>query len=406
MNRGIYGLSNQAVNGLGTLEPPGQSVGLYARLIPWLAGVPNNDTATAITFNPRPYVIIGADPMIMGNNGSTQFTGLALQIPNVSSAFVTVPALPDNNYANQNLNVAVGAARGQGTVDVQTYRTASTQVASGQFATAVGQLNTASGAQAVAVGYSNSSSGSGACAFGFNNTSSSVSTVALGLANVANSTNAVAIGNSNSVSNASLGAGISNTVAGSNATGVGFSNTASGSQSLAIGFTNTTNSLTFASAIGVYAGSTFAYSLSLSANRFSANGDSQLIFARQSFQTTTATATQLFGDNLTGTSRLTVAASTSYAYKLQLVARQTGGAAGTAGDTAIWHIEGGVYRAAAGNAILLGATTTSYSAVTAAAAWTATVSADTVNNAIVVTVAGEANKNINWVAFWQLTRSA
>jgi hypothetical protein len=200
--------------------------------------------------------------------------------------------------------------------------------------------------------------------------------------------------------------GISNTVAGSNATGVGYLNTASGTQSLAIGFSNTTNTLLFASAIGVYAGSTFPYSLSLSAGRFSTSGDSQLIFARQSYQTTTATATQLFGDNTGSSSRLPVAASTSYAYKLQLVARQTGGAAGTAGDTAVWNIEGGVYRAAAGNAVLLGATTTSYSAVTAAAAWTATVSVDTVNNALVVTVAGEASKNINWVAFWQLVRSA
>ncbi len=406
MNRGIYGLSNQAVNGLGTLEPPGQSVGLYARLIPWLAGVANNDTATSITFNPRPYVLIGADPMIMGNNGVTQFTGLALQLPNVSSAFVTVPALPDNNYASQSFNVAVGAARGQGAVDVQTYRSGSTQVASGQFATAVGQLNTASGTQTVAVGNSNSSSGSGACAFGFSNTSSSVSTVALGSSNSATSTNAVAVGGSNTVSSSSVGMGISNTVAGSNATGVGYLNTASGTQSLAIGFSNTTNTLLFASAIGVYAGSTFPFSLSLSAGRFSTSGDSQLIFARQSFQTTTATATQLFGDNTSATSRLTVVASTSYAYKLQLVARQTGGAAGTAGDTAVWNIEGGVYRAAAGNAVLLGATTTSYSAVTAAAAWTATVSVDTVNNALVVTVAGEASKNINWVAFWQLVRSA
>jgi hypothetical protein len=406
VNRGIYGLSTQAVNGLGVLQPPGQSVGLYARVIPWLSGFPNVEGTQSIAFLPRPYVVIGTDPTIVSNNGNSQFTGLALQLPNVSSAFITIPALTDTNYASQNFGTSVGGARGQGAVDVQTYRTTSSQVASGQFATAVGQANTASGQLAAAVGYTNTASGSSACAFGYANTSSSVSTVALGISNSASSTNAVAIGQSNNVSSASVGMGISNTVAGSNATGVGHSNTASGSQSLAIGFSNNTNSLTFASAIGVYASSTFAYSLSLSANRFSTSGDSQLIFARQSFQTTTATATQLFGDNTSATSRLTVAASTSYAYKLQLVARQTGGAAGTAGDTAVWNIEGGVYRAAAGSAILLGATTTSYSAVTAAAAWTATVSVDTVNNALVVTVAGEASKNINWVAFWQLVRSA
>ncbi len=378
MNRGLYGLSTQAVNGLGTLEPPGQSVGLYARLIPWLQGVPNGSSDTAISFSPRPYVVIGADPMVTGNNGANQFTGLALQLPTFSSAFVTIPATTDSNYTNIGLTTAVGAARGQGAVDVQTYRNSSAQVANGQFATAVGQQNIASGQNSVAVGTANSASGSQSAAIGNSNTASGAQSTAVGYVSNAQNTGASAFG---------------------------YNCTASGSLSFAAGYVSSTT-LTQSSAIGTYASSTFAYSLSLSANRFSSSGDSQLIFARQSYQTTTATATQLFGDNTSGASRLNIAFSTSYAYKLQLVARQTGGTAGTAGDTAVWNIQGGVYRAAAGNTVLLGATTTSYSAVTAAAAWTATVSADTINQALVVTVAGEANKNINWVAFWQLVRSA
>ncbi len=379
MNRGIYGLGNQAANGIAAspLWTPGQSVGLYARFTPWL-GNQNTDNAVVINFSPRPYVVISSDPLPNGNNGLNQFTGLAIQIPTPNSAFVVAPGVTDTNQASLSPGVATGAARGQGAVDVQTYRTASFQVASNQFSTAVGQLNTASGGQSVAVG--------------FNNTASGLQAVALGYTNTAGNTNATALGGLN-------------TSSGSSSVAVGFSNTASGTNSTAVGNTNTASTVN-GTAIGAFASSIFPYAIALSGNRFTTTGDSELIFARQSFQTTTATATQLFGDNTAATSRLTIAASTSYAYKLQLVARQTGGAAGTAGDTAVWNIEGGIYRAAAGNAILLGATQTSYFFVAAAAAWTATVSADIVNQALVVTVAGEANKNINWVAFWQLVRSA
>ncbi len=392
MNRGIYGLSTQAVNGLGSLQPPGQSVGVYARLIPWLTGVQNSETTTSIAFTPRPYVVIGTDPTVVVNNGNQQYTGLALQLPTLSSAFITVPAFPDSNYATQNFVTGVGAARGQSAVDVQTYRTSSSQVASGQFATAVGIANTASGSNSTALGNANAASVSQGVALGYGNAAST-------------NTNSVAIGGSNSSTGAGVACGVGNTSTGTSATAVGVSATASSTFTVAVGYTNTANTVQ-SSAIGVYATTPFSYVLALSAGRFVSSGDSQLMFARQVYQTTTATATQLFGDNTIGTNRLNIAASTSYAYKLQLVARQTGGTAGTAGDTAVWNIEGGVYRAAAGNAVLLGATTTSYSAVTAAAAWTATVSADTTNQALVVTVAGEANKNINWVAFWQLVRSA
>jgi len=366
VNRGIYGLSTQAANGIAasTLWAPGQSVGLYARVVPWF-GTENGDTATSIAFTPRPFVVIGPDPLPNSNNGSSQNMGLALQLPNLSSAFVVAPGVSDTNYATQVAGVGTGAARGQGAIDVQTYRTASSQVASGQFATAVGQLNTASGTNAVAVGYQNTASGAQTTAVGYFNTAAQTASTAVGYGNTAG-TNIIT-------------------------TAIGYNNSAT---------------LTQSTSIGAYASSIFSYSISLSGNRFSSTGDSELIFARQSYQTTTATASQLFGDNTTGTSRLTIAVSTSYAWKLQLVARQTGGTAGTAGDTAVWNIEGGVYRTAAGNTTLLGAVQTSYIAVTAAGAWTATVSADTVNQALVVTVAGEANKNINWVAFWQLVRSA
>jgi hypothetical protein len=394
VNRGIYGLGGQAANGIAasTLWAPGQSVGLYARVVPWF-GYPNADNSTSTGFAVRQIAVIGTDPIPSGNNGSVQATALAIQIPNFSSAFIVAPGVSDSNYATQGQGVTTGAARGQGAIDIQTYRTGSSQVASGQFATAVGQLNTVSGTNAVAAGYQNTASGSQAAAMGYNNTASGTSSCAFGYQNT------VSTGSQGS------GFGVGNSTTGTQAIAAGYSNTASGTSSAAVGWFNTAGQVQ-SSVVGSYGVAQFPYSTTLSGNRFSSSGDSELIFARQGYQTTTATASQMFGDNTSGTSRLTIAVSTSYAWKLQLVARQTGGAAGTAGDTAVWNIEGGVYRTAAGNTTLLGSVTTSYMAVTAAAAWTAVVSADTVNQALVVTITGEASKNINWVAFWQLVRSA
>lgn len=79
--------------------------------------------------------------------------------------------------ALQTIGVGVGdvapGSRGTGAVDLQTKRTASSQVAAGSYSTIMGgQDNTASGAYAGAVGYANSPSGSAAFAAGYNNRAS------------------------------------------------------------------------------------------------------------------------------------------------------------------------------------------------------------------------------------------
>jgi hypothetical protein len=81
------------------------------------------------------------------------------------------------------------------------------------------------------------------------------------------------------------------------------------------------------------------------------------------------------------------------------VARQTGGAAGTAGDTAggDWTIlvKRGVNAAATAK---IANATVSKENDAAAAAWTFAVDVDTTNGGLSLTGTGEANKDINWVA--------
>lgn len=73
-----------------------------------------------------------------------------------------------------------GNARGAGAIDLQTLRSAATQVASGANAVALGCRNTASQVAAVAVGLDNVASQQGAVALGSNSTASHFGSVALG----------------------------------------------------------------------------------------------------------------------------------------------------------------------------------------------------------------------------------
>ena len=80
-------------------------------------------------------------------------------------------------------------------MDLQFYRSAATQVASGSLSLVVGSQNTASSNNTVAVGGNNTVSGSWAAAFGYWNTATATSTVSLWLSCNATVTNAVAVGN-------------------------------------------------------------------------------------------------------------------------------------------------------------------------------------------------------------------
>lgn len=87
-----------------------------------------------------------------------------------------------------------GNKRGANAVDLQTYITAATQVASGGFSFCEGSGNTASSGYAIAMGLSNTASAGGAIAMGRGNSASGLYSVAMGYNNTASGAYSIAMG--------------------------------------------------------------------------------------------------------------------------------------------------------------------------------------------------------------------
>jgi hypothetical protein len=105
---------------------------------------------------------------------------------------------------------------------------------------------------------------------------------------------------------------------------------------------------------------------------------------------------------LTGVDRITIRTTTTVLFEIFLTARQTGGIAGTVGDSAMWLITGAIKRDSLGNTALLGVPTGTGTPSAfndaGAATWDVTVTADNTNEALAITVTGETDKDISWVA--------
>ncbi len=275
-----------------------------------------------------------------------------------------------------------GAARGVHAVDLQTIRNSAAQVASGSVSVVGGgDRNTASGSRSiVAGGQQNSATQNFATVGGGNLNSASAASAAVGG------------GNNNAASGeaAAIGGGSQN------AAGGGFS-------WLPGGLRGTTRGQF---AMGAWAG-----------GQFSTNGDAQGSERVLRAQTTNATATRLTADGAAagGSNTVNLPANGTYRLKILVVAQQTAGTAGAAGDCASWSVEATVKRGAtvaattyvggvtlnhtpAAAAAASGAALTPGHRDAAAAAWTIALAADTTNGGLAVTATGEANKTIRWVA--------
>jgi hypothetical protein len=115
-----------------------------------------------------------------------------------------------------------GSGRGDGALDIQASHSVTSQVASGDYATAVGVNNKASGNNSTAVGLANSASG--------------VDSAALGDGNSAGGQNATALGSENAASGAmATAAGYDNTASGQNSTALGYASQATAAGATAIG---------------------------------------------------------------------------------------------------------------------------------------------------------------------------
>ncbi len=234
---------------------------------------------------------------------------------------------------------AGGAARGASAVDWQMARSAASQVASGQRATIGGQNNTAAGVGA---------------------------TVSGGDVNTAGS--------------------LGSTVAG------GRGNGAFGQDSwIPGGF--------FAHTRGAVGKGAWA------SGRLASDGDAQAGEQVLRRQTTDAAAARLSSDNAApgASNTVNLPNNGTFLVRLMVVARQVGGAAGTAGDSAGWTLEALVRRGATAASTALvggggGAALAPAFADAAAAGWRLAVAVDATNGGLAVSATGEANKTVNWVA--------
>lgn len=115
--------------------------------------------------------------------------------------------------------------------------------------------------------------------------------------------------------------------------------------------------------------------------------------------TTTATAKVLTSGGVnpvyagTTTNVYTLVADNAAMFNLAVVARRQG-----TDEVAAWTFRGAATRPNGGNARIVGTVATETFADAAAAAWAVTVTADTTNQFLKVTVTGEAAKTIGWVA--------
>jgi hypothetical protein len=135
--------------------------------------------------------------------------------------------------------------------------------------------------------------------------------------------------------------------------------------------------------------------------RFAVDGDAQEGRGVLRQQSTGATGVRLTSDGAAPSTLNSFNLPNNCSMRLSgsWVARQTGGAAGTAGDTAggDWTILVKRGANAAATAKIANATVSKENDA-AAAAWTFAVDVDTTNGGLSLTGTGEANKNINWVA--------
>jgi hypothetical protein len=256
-----------------------------------------------------------------------------------------VAQLPDGTIVG-------GNARGANATDLQTSRTAATQVASGAGSALIGGANnTASGTDAiVGGGAGNVASGSRAAVLG-------------GVNNIADGTTAWVPGGDRASTRSTVGR-------------------------------------------GAWSAGRFTVNGDAQSGEFSL----RIQTSDATAQRLTATA-----GAPSGTNTVNLPNNGTYRVKVYVVAQQTGGTAGTVGDCASWEADVLIRRGAnAAATVFVGGTTRNDTpalvAVTAgtpfaaglrdtgAAAWTLTLAADTTNGGLAITGTGEADKTIRWVA--------
>ena len=350
-------------------------------------------------------------------------------------------ALGYDAVASGNLSLAINAATASNTASIaigqQAVASGSSSLAlgygtdaTGGFSTAVGRnaqatstSSNAFGRDAVSAGNQSTAIGdayaSGADSFAAaitNNTSSygatGANSIAIGKQASASSTEAVAIGgnfqtasatysstiggtfNTNQGSRAIIAGGQSNTIDIAAQYSVivgGNNNNVTGERGVIVGGANNEANASHTFATGEYAKAAEIGKLARATGRFSADGDAQGGQFILRADTTDATATVLTTNNSTAgsTNQIVAASDTCITFDGTITAMQNGAQA-----YASWKIEGLLVNDGGTTTLANSATTV----ISNADGWGMALSADNTNNALAITVTGEAAHNIRWVA--------
>ncbi len=269
-------------------------------------------------------------------------------------------SLGDTNATNGISSVAIG----------------SNNSTTNDFSVALGTANTNAGQAAVTIGQSNSSTTQGDVAIGFNNTSN----------------NGVTIGTNNTASNASTAIGSGNTSSGDGSCALNKDNYAKGQSSLAIG----------QEATAPYDGTK-----AFSSGYIGTSGDAQKIDTILKVATTNNIADYL--QLLDGTDGITIPTDCTTDVYIRLVAVQTGGVAGTIGDSFTQIIKLAANNIAGVSAVIPTAAVTLanydvesgdvlYEIPFKTAAFGGSAVVTVAANKLQIAVTGENNKDIQWIA--------
>lgn len=250
--------------------------------------------------------------------------------------------------------------RGAFSVDMQGARSGVGKVTIGDYSTALGRDNAALGEAATAIGSGNTASGDGSVAMGGLTSASGALSIALNDSTIALGENSMAIGDTTSTSIVAVSA-------------------MSG---------------------GLLSGAYLPAQIAWSSGRPSGvitDAPTQLgVYSLLSITTNATTGELQFNDS----DAFVVRESTTYMAKGMAVARQTGGASGTVGDSKSWEITAMFKRSSGGigasTTTLLSSSVVAIGEDAAASSWAVTVTVNDTTETFIISVDGEVNKNIIW----------
>lgn len=331
-------------------------------------------------------------PQLVQSGANTQTSGASAWTPGGGFSL----QIPDNTIIG-------GNPRGLGAVDLQTQRTAATQVASGANSFVMGVRNTASGAQSVAMGFNNTASGLYATAMGSNSTVSGSYAAAIGDSHTASNNNSFAVGSactSSGIFSVAMGNSVASGVFSSIAMG---SSTSSNSYATAMGFSLVTGQYATAmgnsTANGDYStacGRSLAIQIgkwTSSGGAFSTTGDSQTGMIVVRAATTTNTTVVLTSNSSAAgtTNQLIVTTNQAMAFTGELIGKQSGSA-----NIAAYTITGTLVNNA-GTVTMPTGTLTAIGTDTIGLDTAPTLAADNTNKGLTVTSGAKTTTNIRWV---------